>query len=103
MAENNVNLGKKIVLYNLKTSEQIFQETKDVIVDQKTPTDEDNKVKNKWRYLPAQPKECMIIASGGECHGPSVVPKQRDNTQTGSDFAAAEERAGCDTGENETR
>ena len=90
MAENNlnldVNLGKSIVLYNLKTLEQIFEETKDVIAGQKTPTDEDNKVKNEWRYLPAQSKECMIIVSGGECQGPSVVPKQRDNTQTGSDL-----------------
>ena len=90
MAENNlnldVNLGKSIVLYNLKTLEQIFEETKDVTVGQKTPTDQDNKVKNEWRHLPTQPKECMIIASGGECQGPSVVPKQRDNTQTGSDL-----------------
>ena len=68
--------------------EQIFQDTKDVIVGQKTPTDEGNKVKNEWRRLPETMKsrECMIIASGGECQGPSVVPKQRDNTQTGSDL-----------------
>ena len=88
MVENN--LGKKIVLYNLKTLEQIFKETKDLTIDQKTPSDENNDIKikarNEWRSLPVEPKECMIIASGGECQGPSVVPKQRDNTQTASDL-----------------
>ena len=82
------NKGKSIALYNLKTLEQILQETKDVIDGQKTPTDEDNKVKthDEWRRLPRQPMECMLIASGGECQGPSVVPKQRDNTLTGNDL-----------------
>ena len=86
MAENN--LGKNIVLYNLKALEQILKETKDLTIGQKTPSDENNdiKAKNEWRNLPVEPKECMIIASGGECQGPSVVPKQRDNTQTASDL-----------------
>ena len=86
MAENN--LGKNIVLYNLKALEQIFKETKDLTIGQKTPSDENNDIraKNEWRKLPVAPKECIIIASGGECQGPSVVPKRRDNTQTGNDL-----------------
>ena len=106
MADTN-NLGstnQKIVLYNLKALQQIFKEelggklgkeslashggTKDETESSKSLTEDKEKDTFEWRRLPSvmQPKECMIIASGGECQGPSVVPKQRDNTQTGSDL-----------------
>ena len=45
----------------------------------------------------------MIIASGGECQGPSVMPKKRDNTQTGSDLQLLRRELDVDAGEDETR
>ena len=94
----DVNLGisnQKIVLYNLKALQQIFQEELGDKLDKKSAQDvEDPKTsikkdedEFKWRRLPSTSRECMIIASGGECQmeGSSVVPKQRDNTLTDSD------------------
>ena len=112
MADTN-NLGstnQKIVLYNLKALQQIFKEelggklgkesltshdascggtkSKDEAERSKSQTEDKEKDMSEWRRLPSVmlPRECVIIASGGECQGPSVMPKKRDNTQTGSDL-----------------
>ena len=96
MAESN--LGRNIVLYNLKALEQIFKETKDFkneqgvkkSVQDKSAKDNvsDKEDEFEWRRLPSSfdGREHMIIASGGECQDPSVVPKQRDNALTDSDL-----------------
>ena len=98
---DNVNVGKRMVLYNLKALEQIFKDMKeeygkldkDSITDctkdestKKSPEKEMDKY--EWRWLPnnMNTRECLIICSGGECPASvEFVPKQRDNSLADSD------------------
>ena len=98
---DNVNVGKRMVLYNLKALEQIFKDmkedlgkldgdgTSDCTKDESTKKlPEKEKVKDEWRMLPdnMRSKECLIICSGGECPASvEFVPKQRDNSLADSD------------------
>ena len=98
---DNVNVGKRMVLYNLKALEQIFKDMKedlgkldsdgisDCTKDENTKkSPEKKKDKNEWRWLPDNmlSRECLIICSGGECpESVEFVPKQRDNSLADSD------------------
>ena len=100
---DNVNVGKRMVLYNLKALEQIFKDmkedlgklsldldgTSDCTKDESTKKlPEKEKDKDEWRWLPDNmfSKECLIICSGGEFpESVEFVPKQRDNSLADSD------------------
>ena len=98
---DNVNVGKRMVLYNLKALEQIFKDmkeelgkldsdgTSDCTKDESTKkSPEEEEDKSKWRRLPESmlSKECLIVCSGGECpESVQFVPKQRDNSLADSD------------------
>ena len=97
---DNVNVGKRMVLYNLKALEQIFKDmkedlgkldgggTSDCTKDESTKKSPEKEDKSEWRMLPDNMhlKECLIVCSGGECpESVQFVPKQRDNSLADSD------------------